>query len=55
MKNLFVSSLAVLLGLSIPSFARLGETFEETIARYGNVVHTYATSIGSGGYLFVQD
>jgi hypothetical protein len=36
--NLFVSSL-FLLGLSVTSFARIGETMEEAVQRYGPVVH----------------
>jgi hypothetical protein len=35
--NLFVSSL-LLLGLSITSFARIGETMHEAVKRYGEVV-----------------
>ena len=36
-KNVFVSSL--LLGLSVTSFARIGETMDEAVKRYGEVVH----------------
>ena len=35
--NLFVSS-ALLLGLSVTSFARIGETMDEAVKRYGEVV-----------------
>ena len=35
--NLFVSSL-LLLGLSVTSFARIGETMDEAVKRYGEVV-----------------
>ena len=35
--NLFVSS-ALLLGLSVTSFARIGETMDEAVKRYGKVV-----------------
>ena len=38
MKNVFASS-AMLLGLSVTSFARIGETMEEAVKRYGPVVH----------------
>jgi hypothetical protein len=38
MKNLFVPSIALLLGLSVPSFARIGETMDQAIKRYGPVV-----------------
>jgi hypothetical protein len=37
-KNAFASS-AILLGLSVSSFARIGETMEEAVTRYGPVVH----------------
>ena len=37
-QNVFVSSL-LLLGLSVTSFARIGETMDEAIKRYGEVVH----------------
>jgi hypothetical protein len=37
-KNVFVSSL-LLLGLSVTSFARIGETMDEAVKRYGEVVH----------------
>jgi hypothetical protein len=36
--NLFVSS-ALLLALSVTSFARIGETMDEAVKRYGDVVH----------------
>jgi len=38
MKNVIASS-AMLLGLSVTSFARIGETMEEAVKRYGPVVH----------------
>jgi hypothetical protein len=37
-KNAFVSSL-LLFGLSVTSFARIGETMDEAVKRYGEVVH----------------
>ena len=37
-KNVFVSGL-LLLGLSVTSFARIGETMDEAVKRYGEVVH----------------
>jgi hypothetical protein len=37
-KNVFVSSL-LLFGLSVTSFARIGETMDEAVKRYGEVVH----------------
>jgi len=36
--NLFVSSLLFVLGLSVTSFARIGETMDEAVKRYGEVV-----------------
>ena len=36
--NLFVLSLLLVLGLSVTSFARIGETMEEAVKRYGEVV-----------------
>jgi hypothetical protein len=35
--NLFVSSL-LLLGLTVPCFARIGETMDEAVERYGEVI-----------------
>ena len=35
--NLFVSGL-LLLGLTAPSFARIGETMDEAVKRYGEVI-----------------
>jgi hypothetical protein len=42
MKNfmrLFVSSIAFLLGLTAPSFARIGETMDQAVKRYGRVLY----------------
>ena len=36
--NLFVSGLLLLLGLTAPSFARIGETMDEAVKRYGEVI-----------------
>ena len=35
--NLFVSGL-LLLGLTVPSFARIGETMDEAVKRYGEAI-----------------
>jgi hypothetical protein len=49
--NLFVSSVLLVLGLSVTSFARVGETMYEAIRRYGNVVR-HATIEGEELYSF---
>jgi hypothetical protein len=54
MKNLFVPSIALLLGLSVPSFARIGETMDQAIKRYGPVVH-HDTTHGKKLYMFKKN
>jgi hypothetical protein len=38
MRNLLVSSV-IFLGLSVPSFARIGETMDQAVKRYGRVLY----------------
>jgi hypothetical protein len=51
--NLFVSS-ALLLGLSVTSFARIGETMDEAVNRYGDVVH-HGIAHGENLYSFKKN
>jgi hypothetical protein len=51
--NLFVSSL-LLLGLSVTSIARIGETMDEAVKRYGEVVRR-ETIQGREFYLFEKN
>jgi hypothetical protein len=51
--NLFVSS-ALLLGLSVTSFARIGETMDEAVKRYGEVVH-HGITYGEELYSFKKN
>ena len=37
-KYLFVSGLLLLAGLTAPSFGRIGETMDEAVKRYGEVI-----------------
>ena len=52
--NLFVLSLLLVLGLSVTSFARIGETMEEAVKRYGEVVRR-ETIQGWEFYLFEKN
>jgi hypothetical protein len=54
MKNPFASSI-LLFGLSVTSsFARIGETMDEAVARYGQVIH-HATIRGEELYSFKKN
>jgi hypothetical protein len=53
MKKLFASSV-LLLGLSVVSFARIGETMDEAVKRYGKVMH-HATIGGEELYSFKKN
>jgi hypothetical protein len=54
MSKLIASCLFVTV-TTLTANARLGETLNESIARYGNFVEKLPTLIGSGGYVFLKD
>lgn len=54
MKNLVASSVLFLLGLTVSSFARIGETMNEAVERYGKVTH-HGTLRGEDLYSFEKN